>query len=102
MVGFFLREWSSEIDGLIAAARHIRGAVERQHRRRQRRNDGDQRPTAGSTVELRVVCDPEVSGRQYELTAVSILLRNRGVALISVCAMAASLMRGSKKRASCP
>ena len=25
---FFLREWSSEIDSLIAAARHIRGAVE--------------------------------------------------------------------------
>ena len=24
----FLREWSSEIDSLIAAARHIRGAVE--------------------------------------------------------------------------
>ena len=27
-VGYFLREWSSEIDSLIAAARHIRGAVE--------------------------------------------------------------------------
>jgi hypothetical protein len=57
-VGYFLHEWSSEIDSLIAAARHIRGAVERQHRRRQRRNDGDQRPASRSAVELRVVVRP--------------------------------------------
>ena len=57
-VGYFLRELSSEIDSLIAAAQHIRGAVERQHRRRQWRNDGDQRPAAGVAVELRVVVRP--------------------------------------------
>ena len=36
----------------------IRGAVERQHHRRQRRNDGDQRRAARSAVELRVVVRP--------------------------------------------
>ena len=51
-VGYFSREWSSEIDSFIAAARRIRGAVERQHHRRQRRNDGDQRRAARSAVEL--------------------------------------------------
>ena len=72
-VGYFLREWSSEIDSLMAAARHIRGAVERQHRRRQRRNDGDQRRASRVAVEQHAVVRPWVLGRQSKLTAVSIL-----------------------------
>ena len=83
-VGYFLREWSSEIESLIAAARTFAG------------------PSSGSTIGGNGVtteisdeppaqpsncaswCDPAVRGRQCELTAVSVL-RNWGpFALISV------------------
>ena len=58
-VGYFLREWSSEIDSLIAAARHIRGAVERQHGRRQRRNEEIRSATSlRGAVEVRVMVRP--------------------------------------------
>jgi hypothetical protein len=68
MVGVFLREWSSEIDGLIAAARHIRGAVELHHRRRQRRNDGDHVSLNRKAVSwLKPSCQSpnETSGRPF-------------------------------------
>jgi hypothetical protein len=78
------RDWSSEIDSFIAAARHIRG------------------PSSGSTIGGNGVtteisdqpsaqpsdrtsrCDPAVLALQRVLTAVSTLLRNRPFALISV------------------
>ena len=69
-VGHFLREWSSEIDSLIAAAPHIRGAVERRH------NEISDQPPAYSS-NCASWRDPEVHGRQFKLTAVSILLPNR-------------------------
>ena len=96
-VGYFLREWSIEIDSLIAAARHIRGAVERQHRRRQRRNDRDQRPGARVAIELHVA----VLARQRALTAVFVLRNCGAIALISVRAMAASLARRSRESLLC-
>jgi len=76
-VGYFLREWSIEIDSLIAAARHIRGAVERQHRRRQRRNDRDQRPGARVAIELHVA----VLARQRALTAAEVNMLTASEAL---------------------
>jgi len=96
-VGYFLREWSSEIDSLIAATRHIRGGVERQHRRRQRRNDGDQRPAARSAAELRVVVRPSgprsstrIDGSLHPSTQSAICSDLGGV-------MAASLARRGEK-----
>ena len=50
-------------------------------RRRQRRNNGDQRPAAGVAVELRVVAPQRSQGA---LTAISVLRNWGSFAVISV------------------